>query len=60
MTTITKRLILIKVEYHGQVWYEVKEQEITMGITHANYAREANLSKAEVLDIRETSAAQQP
>lgn len=31
-----KREVLVRIEYHGQVWYEVKEyKQETMGKTHA-------------------------
>lgn len=39
-TILTVRHILVKVEYHGQVWYDVKEavrpreMQLTMGLTH--------------------------
>lgn len=34
----TKRLVLVKVEYHGQVWY-ITQEIITMGKTHATTNR---------------------
>lgn len=47
---ITK--VLVRVEYHGQVWYEVKE--VTMGQTHErnilreSYGYSRNASKGHV------------
>lgn len=35
------REILVKVEYHGQVWYEVKQ--ITMGKTHGKSIQTGHL-----------------
>jgi hypothetical protein len=33
--------VLVKVEYHGQVWYTV--QELTMGITHVETRKKSSL-----------------
>lgn len=55
---ITKE-ILVKVEYHGQVWYEVKT--ITMGTTHGQPSKgEEGFIGIESINTDETSIQRQP
>jgi hypothetical protein len=44
-----QREVLVKVEYHGQVWYIV--QKVTMGSTHV----ETNRLRESYVNLRQTS-----